>query len=256
LCAGCPHRGFFVELSKIAKKKKALISGDIGCYGLGGNDPLDAKDTCICMGAGPGIAHGAQKALSKFGKTTRVISTVGDSTFFHSAMNGMTNIFYNNSNAITCVLDNRITGMTGQQHNPASGKNLQGEISEELSIEDVARSLGAKHITTVNPNDLKATRTALENAFSLDEPSVIVTRWPCLLKQKSEEEINTYTRNGQLCEVDEDSCDGCGVCLKIGCPAMSLNSDIDVVEINPESCVACEVCAQVCPERAIQTVEA
>ncbi|PJC86820.1 indolepyruvate ferredoxin oxidoreductase subunit alpha [Vibrio sp. HA2012] len=255
LCAGCPHRGFFVELGKIAKRKKAIISGDIGCYGLGGSDPLDAKDTCICMGAAPGIAHGAQKVMEKFGESTRLVSTIGDSTFFHSGMNGLTNILYNNSNAITCILDNRITGMTGQQQNPASGMSLQGDVSSELSIEEVCRSLGAKHIRTVNPNDLKETSKALKWAFDLDEPSVIITRWPCLLKQLSDDEVNTYTRNGKVCEVDEDVCDGCGVCLKIGCPAMALNRDLDIVEINPASCVACEVCAQVCPESAIKTLE-
>jgi len=256
LCAGCPHRGFFVELGKIAKREKSIISGDIGCYGLGGSEPLNAKDTCICMGAGPGIAHGAQKVMEKFGEKTRIISTIGDSTFFHSGMNGLTNIMYNGSNAITCVLDNRITAMTGQQENPTSGKHLQGDVCEEISIEAVARALGAKNIKTVNPNNLKETKSALSWAYSLNEPSVIITRWPCVLKQLSDDELNTYTRNGKVCQVDDDLCDGCGVCLKVGCPSLALNKETDVVEIDPISCVACEVCSQVCPERAIEILEA
>ncbi len=124
-----------------------------------------------------------------------------------------------------------------------------------LMFNEVCRSLGAKNIKTVNPNNLKEMKKTLKWAFDLDEPAVIVTRWPCLLKQLTEEERNTYTRNGKVCEVDDDECDGCGVCLKIGCPAMSLNKDLDVVEIKAESCVACEVCSQVCPQKAINTLE-
>ncbi len=256
LCSGCPHRGFFVELGRIAKKEKAILAGDIGCYGLGGSAPLNAKDSTICMGAAPGMAHGAQTVLSKFEDDRRMVAFVGDSTFFHSGMNGLVNTLYNGSNAITCILDNRITGMTGQQDNPTSGKNLAGDITNEVSIEEVCKALGAKNIKTVNPHHLKETRAALKWAFELDEPSVIVTRYPCVLKKYTEEELELYKRPGSTCKVDEDECDGCGVCLKIGCPSLVMNKDLDVVQIDANSCVACEVCSQVCPQSAIETLGA
>lgn len=139
LCAGCPHRGFFYELGKL---KNVMITGDIGCYGLGGADPLNAKDTCVCMGASISMAHDAQKVFDKFGKKMRSIATIGDSTFFHTGINSLIGSIYNNTNSITCILDNRVTAMTGHQDNPGTGSTLQGNETEMLNIETIVKSLG------------------------------------------------------------------------------------------------------------------
>src|SRR5690606_27336697 len=131
LCAGCPHRGFFYQLSK---RKNVMISGDIGCYTLGGAAPLNAMDTTICMGASVSLGHGAKRVIDKYNDEMRVVSVIGDSTFFHSGMTSLLDVVYNKGNTITCILDNRVTGMTGHQDNPGTGYTLQGEITDMANI--------------------------------------------------------------------------------------------------------------------------
>jgi indolepyruvate ferredoxin oxidoreductase alpha subunit len=193
LCAGCPHRGFFVQLGRAARRKRAkrqkfLLAGDIGCYALGAAEPLNAEETCICMGAAPSVGHGAQKIFDKFGTNTRVIAMLGDSTFFHTGIGSLMDIAYNKSNTITCILDNRATGMTGQQENPHTGFTLQGAPTTELSIEAVARAVGIDHVRVVNPMNLAEVDDALEEAIRRDAPAVIITRWPCVLKRQTDAE--------------------------------------------------------------------
>lgn len=249
LCAGCPHRGFFYELGKI---KNITINSDIGCYGLGGAEPLNAKDTCVCMGASAGTGHGFQRILDLKGKGTRAVAVMGDSTFFHSGMNGVLNILYNQSNTITCILDNRITAMTGQQENPGTGFTAHGEVSHIVSIEDVVRAFGAKHVTTINPHDLGEVKAAMKSALALEEPSVIITRYPCALKQYSPADMEEFGPLTKKFQVDEDVCIGCMKCTKTGCPAIHFQSDKRKSSINPAQCVGCSVCSQVCPVKAIK----
>jgi indolepyruvate ferredoxin oxidoreductase alpha subunit len=251
LCAGCPHRGFFFELGKM---KKTLISGDIGCYGLGGADPLNAKDTCICMGGSAGLGHGAQKAFNKHGVDMRVVSVMGDSTFFHTGINGLINVLYNKSNAITCILDNRITGMTGHQENPGSGFTLQGEATEIMDIATIAKSLGCKNIRTVNPNNLEEVRDAFKWAYSLSEASVIITRWPCVLKKLTKADKLEFDLTVNKNYVDKNECIGCRVCMKTGCPALRFDNKNKKASINEGQCMGCNICAQVCPKNAIKKV--
>lgn len=251
LCAGCPHRGFFYELGK---KKNIMISGDIGCYGLGNAPPLNAKDTCICMGGAPSIGHGAQKVFNKADENMRVVATVGDSTFFHTGMNSLVNIVYNRSNTITCILDNRITGMTGHQDHPGTGFTLQGMPTKALEIADVVKALGIDHIKTVNPLKLAEVQEALDWALALDEPSVIITRWPCVLKKQSVRDKSEFGEYLGTCKVDADACIGCKKCINTGCPALQFNDETKKVKINPVQCVGCEVCLQVCPVTAITRV--
>jgi indolepyruvate ferredoxin oxidoreductase alpha subunit len=256
LCAGCPHRGFFVELGKIttrlnAKRQKYMIASDIGCYGLGGADPLNAKDLCVCMGSAPSIAHGAQKVFNRYNANTRVIATLGDSTFFHTGIPALIDVVYNKSNTITCILDNRITGMTGQQENPHTGYTLQGEPTKDLSIEAIVRAIGIDHIRIVNPMNLKDIDEALEEALRRDEPSVIITRWPCVLKKKTAEEENEFKPYAECFEVDAELCNGCGLCLRIGCPAVSSDTTTGKIRIDPIGCNGCSVCEQVCNFGAI-----
>jgi indolepyruvate ferredoxin oxidoreductase alpha subunit len=254
LCAGCPHRGFFVELAKSAKKRKVMVSGDIGCYALGGASPLNAKDLSICMGASISVAHGAQKVFNKFNADTRVVATIGDSTFFHTGINSLIGVVYNKSNAITCILDNRITAMTGQQENPGTGFTLQGEPTKEISIEAVVRAVGVDQVRVVNPNDLHEVRDALQWAYKLDEPSVIITKWPCLMKKLDLEERAQYKRSAKSFMVLDEKCKGCGLCLNIGCPALYLDKAEKKTRIDQTACVACGVCSQICNRNAIVAV--
>ncbi|MCL2856126.1 MAG: indolepyruvate ferredoxin oxidoreductase subunit alpha [Oscillospiraceae bacterium] len=249
LCAGCPHRGFFYELSKL---KNVAISGDIGCYTLGFAPPYNAMDTCLCMGGAFSVAHGMQEAFDHSGQNVRAIGVLGDSTFFHTGINSLMEIAYNGSKAISVILDNRITGMTGHQENPGSGRLLGGDPAPVMKIMDIVKALGFKHVFEVNPNDIKAMKKTFADALALDEASVIVTVWPCPLKRMDEEERglfgNPFTTR---CVVDQDKCIGCKLCIKCGCPALSMNRAIKKAEIDAPQCVGCDVCVQICPKQAI-----
>ncbi|HPW99383.1 MAG TPA: indolepyruvate ferredoxin oxidoreductase subunit alpha [Sedimentibacter sp.] len=252
LCAGCPHRAFYYQLSK---KKNTVITGDIGCYTLGGSPPLNSIDTCVCMGASISMAHGAKKIFEKNNDSKRVVATIGDSTFFHSGMTSLLDVVFNQSNTITCILDNRITAMTGHQENPGTGYTLQGEITDTVQIEPVVRALGIKNVKTVNPIDQAAIKDALNWAFDLDEPSVIISRYPCALKKYSKEDIEEFGPISGYCQVDEDTCIGCKICVGTGCPAIVFKKEIKKSSINKVQCVGCELCLQLCPKKAIKVGE-
>jgi indolepyruvate ferredoxin oxidoreductase alpha subunit len=253
LCAGCPHRGLF---SQLGKRKNVMVSGDIGCYTLASSEPYNSMDTTICMGASISLGHGAQKIFdSQKDNKMRVVSVLGDSTFFHTGINSLIDVAYNKSNTINIILDNRITGMTGHQENPGSGYTLQGEKTNELSIKTIAEALGFKNIAVINPNDLNAVNNALDWALSLDEPSVIITRWPCALKKFSPEDKEEFS--GAYTDkyaVDHDKCIGCKSCIRTGCPAISFNKETKKSTIDYNTCKGCSVCSQVCPVKAIGKV--
>jgi indolepyruvate ferredoxin oxidoreductase alpha subunit len=250
LCAGCPHRGFFYELGR---RKDVIITSDIGCYALAYAEPYNAEDFNMCMGSAFSVGHGAQKifrTIPGFGKKT--VALLGDSTFFHTGMNALLEAIYNNSDLVCVILDNAITGMTGHQNNPGNGLNAKGEIATRTSIEAVVKALGAKHIRTVNPNNLKEMKDAFDWAVGLDELSVIVTRWPCVLKRITAEEKAEYNNPFTItCVVDEAKCIGCKLCLKSGCPALCFETAAKKAKIDPVQCVGCEVCNQICPKDAI-----
>lgn len=250
LCAGCPHRGFFYELGK---RKNVMITGDIGCYTLGFAPPYNAMDTTICMGASLSSGHGAQKVFNmKENNKIRVVGVLGDSTFFHTGINSLLDVVYNKGNSISVILDNRITGMTGHQQNPGTGYTLQGDVTSEVNIEELVKACGVKHIRTINPNNLSQVKESLDWAFELDEPSVIIARWPCALKKFSKQDIEEFNNPfTSKCSVNTDKCIGCKLCMKIGCPAISFKSEEKMVSIDSNKCVGCEVCSQVCPKDAI-----
>lgn len=250
LCAGCPHRGFFYELGK---RKNVMITGDIGCYTLGFAPPYNAMDTTICMGASLSSGHGAQKVFNmKENNKIRVVGVLGDSTFFHTGINSLLDVVYNKGNSISVILDNRITGMTGHQQNPGTGYTLQGDVTSEVNIEELVKACGVKHIRTINPNNLSQVKETLDWAFNLEEPSVIITRWPCALKKFSKQDIEEFNNPfTSKCSVNTDKCIGCKLCMKIGCPAISFKSEEKMVSIDSNKCVGCEVCSQVCPKDAI-----
>ena len=250
LCAGCPHRGFFYELGK---RKNVMVTGDIGCYTLGFAPPYNAMDTTICMGASLSSGHGAQKVFNmKENNKMRVVGVLGDSTFFHTGINSLLDVVYNKGNSISVILDNRITGMTGHQQNPGTGYTLQGDVTSEVNIEELVKACGVKHIRTINPNNLSQVKETLDWAFNLEEPSVIITRWPCALKKFSRQDIEEFNNPfTSKCSIDTDKCIGCKLCMKTGCPAISFKSEEKSVFIDKNQCVGCEVCSQVCPKDAI-----
>ena len=253
LCAGCPHRGFFYDLGK---RKNVFISGDIGCYTLGFAPPYKAMDTTICMGASFSIGHGAQKVLNmKEDNKTRVVSVMGDSTFFHSGINSLMDVIYNDSNPISVILDNRITGMTGHQENPGTGYDAKMDPAASLDIDTIVRAMGVEKVTVVNPNELHTLKDVMDQAIDSPEMSVIITRWPCALKKFSIEDKEEFKGAfTEKFEVHEDVCIGCKMCIRSGCPAISFDKDRKKSQID-NSCAGCSVCAQICPKQAIQKRE-
>ena len=250
LCAGCPHRPFFYECSKC---RDTVMVGDIGCYALSGSEPLNAKDMAICMGSAFSLAHGMDKAFRISGQEKTIVACMGDSTFFHTGINALEEVIYNNSHVICCILDNRITGMTGHQENPGTGYTLKGEPATILDIETIVRAMGIDRVRTVNPLRLQEMRNALDWAYQEvhDGPVVLITRWPCVLKKLSTEDRREFRPVSAVCKVDQVKCIGCKKCLGTGCPALSFDKYSRKVSIDPLQCVGCTVCAQVCPKNAI-----
>lgn len=248
LCAGCPHRGLFYTLSK---KKNIMITGDIGCYTLGSAEPLNAMDTCICMGSSISSGHGAQKAFDINGVNKKVVSVIGDSTFFHSGLLSLIDVVYNKGNSVTIILDNRITGMTGHQQNPGTGYTLRGEKTEAIDIPNLCRAIGVKNLKVVNPLNLKETDEAVSEALDAMEPTVIVTKWPCVLKTLTVEDKRQFDCSIKTYKVNENKCKKCKKCIKTGCPAISMK---EFSGIDKTMCVGCSLCAQVCPFEAIERV--
>jgi indolepyruvate ferredoxin oxidoreductase alpha subunit len=237
LCPGCPHRGFYV----ITRKLKLPINGDIGCYTLGALPPLSSTDTCGCMGASIGVAHGADKA----GSPERNVAVLGDSTFFHTGMPALLNVAYNRGKTITCVLDNRITAMTGHQQNPGTGMTLQGLPAKEVEFEPLLRALGMDHVETVSAFDLREVERAMRDALKRTEPSALVVRGECALLPEARKKYVPL-------RVDEERCNGCGLCFRVGCPAVIKQAD-GKASIDAQLCTGCEICAQVCARKAILT---
>lgn len=236
MCAGCPHRGIFY----ILKKKKCMVYGDIGCYTLGAVAPLNAMDLNVCMGASCSGLHGFNKAIGEEAESNSV-GVIGDSTFIHSGMTGITDISYNMSNSTVIILDNSITGMTGHQQNPTTGKNLRGEPAGKVDLEALCRALGFNRVRVVDPYDLKAVEETVTEELAAKEPSIIISRRPCVMIKG--------TVHKPPISVDESKCVGCKQCMSIGCPAIAVKDK--KAHIDPTLCIGCKVCSQMCKFEAI-----
>ena len=240
MCAGCPHRGLFYTLAK----NKITALGDIGCYTLGAVPPLGALDTTICMGASISGLHGFTKA-QQGAMDGKAVAVIGDSTFMHSGITGLVNVAYNESNATVIIVDNSITGMTGHQQNPTTGYNLKGDPATKIDLETLCRAVGIRRVRVVDPYDLKETEDAIKEELAANEPSVIISRRPCALLK--------YVKHNKPVEINADKCVGCKMCMKIGCPAISMKDG--KAQIDNTLCTGCNVCTQLCKIGAMKKGE-
>ena len=238
MCAGCPHRGVFYALSK----NKCMVYGDIGCYTLGVMPPLNAMDLNICMGASCSGLHGFNLAGGAEHEKHSV-AVIGDSTFAHSGITGITDIAYNRSNSTVIILDNSITGMTGHQQNPTTGFNLRGEPAGKIDLEALCRAMGFERVRVVDPYDLAQCEAVIREELAADAPSVIISRRPCALL-KSVKRLPAFA-------ADPEKCVGCKACMRIGCPAISVRNKKAVVDAT--LCVGCGVCGQLCRFGALKS---
>jgi indolepyruvate ferredoxin oxidoreductase, alpha subunit len=239
LCPGCHHRGPFYVL----KKLKLYVSGDIGCYTLGAFPPLNSMDTCICMGASIGMAFGFEKARGKdFAKKS--VAVIGDSTFWHSGITALIDLVYNKGYTTVIILDNLTTGMTGHQENPSTGLTLNGMAAPLIDFELLGKAIGINRIHTIDAYDLENLEKVIKTELKAPEPSLIITKKPCAL-------LKTVKPNGKTYQVLPDECNGCKLCMKIGCPAISFDNEANIIEINEDLCNGCALCADICNLNAI-----
>ena len=237
MCAGCPHRGMFYALNKL----KVTVFGDIGCYTLGSVAPLSAMDVTLCMGASFSGIHGWNKSTGAEHEN-KSVAVIGDSTFMHSGMTGLASIAYNRSNSTVIVLDNSITGMTGHQQNPTTGKDLYGNPAGRVDLEALAHAMGINRVRVVDPYDMAECEKAVKEELEVQEPSLIISRRPCAL-------LKEVKPNPPL-KVDADKCRSCKMCMKIGCPAIAMKDGKAKIDVT--LCVGCGVCAQMCKFDALK----
>ena len=239
MCAGCPHRGTFYVLKKLG----LTVSGDIGCYTLGAVAPLQSVDTTICMGASVSAAHGMAKARGEeFNK--KLVSVIGDSTFMHSGITGLIDIVYNKGNNTVIILDNSITGMTGHQDNPTTGKTIRGEATKQVDLLKLCQAVGIDHVVVADPFDVKNFEKIVKEEVEREAPSVIIAQRPCAL-------LKTVKYSG-TCKIT-DKCKKCKICMKLGCPAITVRDG--AVIIDATQCNGCGLCTNVCPFGAIEKEE-
>ena len=241
LCPGCPHRSVYYVLNKL----KMHVAGDIGCYTLGAVAPLSVVDSVICMGASISSLHGMEKAKGK-DYIKNWVAAIGDSTFLHTGVNSLMNMVYNKSTGTVMILDNSTTGMTGHQDHAATGKTLMGEPTNAIDIPNLCRAIGVKNVVEVNAFDIKTLEKVIKEEVAKDEVSVIITKTPCVLLDKSKKPV--YIAH-------PDKCKKCGMCMKPGCPAMTKNAD-GTIRIDDTMCTGCGLCETLCKFDAIELLKA
>jgi len=243
LCPGCPHRSSFFILNKM----KTVVAGDIGCYNLGALEPFNATETMGSMGSSVGVAHGFDIA----GIPDKFMGVIGDGTFFHAGIAPLLNIVHNGGNSTILILDNHTTAMTGHQDHPGISAKLGGE-GVRVDIEGLVKACGVKHIQKVDAFDIKAVEKSFKEALAFEGPSVVIADGPCFF---------TGPGSAGIYEVDPARCNGCTLCFRLGCPAITRSDELDEKTqrnkawIDPVLCVGCDMCAQVCPREAIYKVE-
>ena len=241
LCPGCPHRSVFSVLNKL----KIHAAGDIGCYTLGAVAPLGVIDITLCMGASISSLHGIEKAKGKeFLKNW--VAVIGDSTFLHTGINSLINLVYNKSTGTVMILDNRTTGMTGHQEHAATGKTLNGQETNAIDLHALCEAIGVPSVITVDAFDIVALEKTIKNAVNSDQLTVIIAKAPCALLKGQ--------KFPDVCVCDEEKCKKCGMCLKIGCPAITKKEN-GTISIDITMCNGCGLCKNYCKFGAISKVE-
>jgi len=243
LCPGCPHRATYYAAKK-ASPKGTIYPTDIGCYTLGKEPPLEMADLLLCMGSNAGTACGLAVATDQ-----KIISFMGDSTFFHAAIPAIIDAVHHNHDVVITVLDNRTTAMTGHQPHPGTEYDGMGRPAKPIRVEDVAKGCGVEHVEVVNPNNIKETIEAFKRAIEFKGPSVVVSKSPCILL---ENRTKSKTRGEKIIyDIDEDKCDQCKICIsRFGCPAF-YSEENGSIHIDGQQCNGCGVCVQICPFNAI-----
>ncbi|MBU0519478.1 indolepyruvate ferredoxin oxidoreductase subunit alpha [bacterium] len=241
LCPGCSHRSVFYALRRMGTH----VTGDIGCYTLAALPPLEAMHTCVCMGASIGVSNGIAQVN---GSKRPLFAVIGDSTFLHSGITGLLDAVYNKSNVNIIILDNRITAMTGGQVHPATGRTLSGVETDQVNFIALVKALGVRHIVEFDPYDHNGVRKVLKDAAEYEGVSVLVTTRPCMLFPKK--------LTGEPYAIVAEECNGCGVCLKIGCPAISNSGkytakELAIPAIDQSLCTGCDLCSIICPVNCI-----
>lgn len=237
LCAGCPHRAAFYAVKRAMKGRKAVFSGDIGCYTLGNASPLDMVDTCLCMGAGVTVAQGLHR-----GEPDAVnFAFIGDSTFFHTGIPGVINAVYNGTDIVLVILDNSTTAMTGHQPHPGTGVTMMGDVAERISIPRVLEGIGVTSIKTVNPFHLAEAIETAKAAADVKGVSAVIFKAPCIAVVKPLPPLKI-----------NENCINCKLCIReIGCPAIGKAEK--AVKIDAMLCDGCGLCTQICPKQAISS---
>ncbi|ADQ04843.1 indolepyruvate ferredoxin oxidoreductase, alpha subunit [Caldicellulosiruptor owensensis OL] len=237
LCPGCPHRGIFYVLGKL---KDIIITGDIGCYTLGALSPFNAMDTCVCMGASVGMAHGISNASDK---KQKVVAVIGDSTFIHSGITGVIDAVYNGSDILVLILDNSTTGMTGHQDHPSTGYTIKGEQAYKLDLATLCKILGCSVVEEINPYNINENLEKIKKLIDVPGVKVAIARAPCRLHRRYKFAVSKRY-------IDSQKCKNCKMCLNLGCPAISIK---ERVFINENLCLGCGMCETICKFGAILT---
>src|SRR4030066_1666689 len=257
LCPGCPHRG----VMHVLRKLKVYTAGDIGCYTLGAYPPLNVINSNVCMGSSIGSAPGMAKALGEK-ENGKIVGVIGDSTFLHGGVHPLMNVVYNKSHTTTIILDNRTTGMTGQQEHPATGYTIRGEKTHRIDFVELGRALGIENPKKVNPWNLEEMERVVKEELDKDDPSLFISEGPCILLRRA------FKKYNKPLQVDSTKCIGCKSCVNLGCPAISyqlVEGEMAVTaegkkrkgisQIEASLCPGCHLCYQVCKFEAIQTQE-